>query len=315
LKPDLEIRDYHAFARQSDAVGICVLNWNAGGTLVANIRQLKQARFAPQTRLVVVDNASSDGSLARLRDEYPSLQVIESGVNLGYAAGNNLGARLLLESGCTFLVFLNPDVTVRSDTITHLVDTLRRDPHAGCAGGIPHTAAGEIANIARRRPSLTEKLIAYGPLRRTPFVRRLCRRHWIGMDELSEGSSVYAVCGACIAFRAEAFRSIQGFDENTFLYEEEFIVAERLKTLGWKVVVSLGARYSHTEALSTSLIRHRRLFHFYASENYLLRRYYGLHPALCALFTLYRHCEWFVGAPFRLAGQMLAKRSARARTS
>jgi GT2 family glycosyltransferase len=110
-------------------------------------------------------------------------------------------------------------------------------------------------------------------------------------EDLSDGQTVYAVCGACIAFRAEAFREIGGFDENTFLFEEEFIIAERLLMKGWVTVVTTSSRYFHLEGLSTVQTPYRRRLHFFRSENYLLRRYYGWNRAACALMRAYRFAE------------------------
>src|SRR2546423_2124770 len=94
------------------SIGVCVLNWNSGDYLVSCIQSFYDPRSAASTRVVVVDNSSRDSSVSVLRSIFPKIPVIETGSNLGYAKGNNVGAKYLLELGCEFLVFLNPDVTI-----------------------------------------------------------------------------------------------------------------------------------------------------------------------------------------------------------
>jgi GT2 family glycosyltransferase len=273
------------------AVGVCILNWNAGEALVSCVRHLLSAPMPFPVSLVVVDNCSSDDSLVRLRQEFPSVTLIENAKNLGYAAGNNVGARSLVACGCDYLVFVNPDVTLPIESLAGLIETLASVSLAGCAGGVPVTPSGRPADIARRRPSVLEKIIAYGPLRHVPLLERLSRGHWITREEIRAGASVYAVSGACVAFRAQAFREIGGFDENTFLFEEELIVAERLHAAGWRVVVAADAVYSHQRGLCTSKMPYRRHLHFHRSESYLLRRYYGWSALSCFFLRSFRWVE------------------------
>jgi GT2 family glycosyltransferase len=278
-------------------LGVCVLNWASGPALVACVRRIHSVCKGSLTHLVIVDNASSDNSVALLRAEFPKATIIENPANLGYAAGNNVGARHLMALGCEFLVFLNPDVLIADQVLESLVETLVSRPRAGCSGGVPLTASGEPTVVARNRPSWLEKIVVYGPLRRIPLLERLCRRHFVSANDLVDGASVYAVCGACIAFRTAIFNEIAGFDEHTFLYEEEFITAERLRKRGLEVVVSTKARYTHFEALSTEKMPYRRKLYFYASESYLLRRYYQWNPLFCGLLRLYRYLEWAASVP------------------
>jgi N-acetylglucosaminyl-diphospho-decaprenol L-rhamnosyltransferase len=277
-----------------ETIGICVLNWNAGSVLLCCVRQLQAARRGLRSHLVVVDNASSDDSVASLRGEIPGLAIIQNNANLGYAAGNNVGARYLLELGCEILLFVNPDVTLPAESLTSLVETLAADPSAGCAGGVPLTPLGVAKAAARRRPSTIQKIVAYGPLKRVPLLGQTCRGHWIFAADLNDGARVYSVMGPCLVFRADAFRQIGGLDENTFLYEEEFIIAERLRACGWGVVVSTAAPYFHQGGLSASKMPYECQLQFYKSESYFLRHYYEWSAVSCLLLRLYRYVEWCV---------------------
>jgi N-acetylglucosaminyl-diphospho-decaprenol L-rhamnosyltransferase len=276
---------------RAPVVGICILNWNAGDALAYCARTLLAASPPFPVLLVIVDNHSSDHSVARMRKELPSVALIENDENLGYAAGNNVGARWLLDRGCDSLVFVNPDVVLPLESLMHLIEDLSRVSVAGCAGGVPVTPSGKSTDVARTRPSALEKIVGYGPLRRVPLLGRLSRGHWVTLPEIKAGVPVYAVSGACVAFRAEAFREIGGFDENTFLFEEELIAAERLRACGWSVIVATDAVYSHQRGLCTSKMPYRRHVYFLRSESYLLRYYYGWSALSCFFLRVFRCVE------------------------
>ena len=276
--------------------------------LAGCLRSIEIASSNIPSRVVVVDNCSSDTSVALALQQFPLLQVIRNTSNLGYAAGNNVGARALLAEGCNFLMFVNPDVVLDALAITALLRSLRQNQQAGCAGGVPTESDG-ISTAARTRPSILEKIVLYGPLHRLSFLRNRCADHAITVERLRAEVMVYAVLGACMVFRSNAFCEIGGFDNNTFLYEEEFIVAEKLLAQGWVSVVSTAARYRHAVGLSTDQIPYRRRLHFIRSEHYLLRRYYGWNPLGCGLLRLYRYLEWVGYALWTLYRTVLGSRA------
>lgn len=100
-------------------------------------------------------------------------------------------------------------------------------------------------------------------------------------------------------FRADAFREIGGFDEGTFLYEEEMISAERLRTKSWETILVPQATYKHAIGGSTDQMPYRRRLYFIASEQHLIRRYYRWKPILCTVLRLYRYVEWVGYAVYR----------------
>jgi GT2 family glycosyltransferase len=284
-------------------LGICVLNWNAGDVLIRCVEHLRIACASYDTELLVVDNKSSDGSLKALATSLPAIAVIQSDTNVGYPKGNNLGARHLLERGCTALLFVNPDVLVQEHSITALLDVLRREPDAGCVGGLPTNGEGVSRMACRARPSALGKIIHYGPLARL-CPERFRLTHFLKHDSLADGARVYAVCGACILFRARAFEDAGGFDEATFLYEEEFVISERLRAHNWFVVLSPRCVYFHSEGHSTSKIPYLRRLYFIESEQHLVKSYYGWGPIASVALNLFRRFEWL----FASAGWWLKSR-------
>ena len=288
--------------RSGARLGVCVLNWNAGPILTRCVQQLMSSSDVCGPDVVVVDNASSDGSADAAASAAPCIHIVRSSSNVGFARGHNLGARYLLDRECDYLLFINPDVLITPAALRSLVETLSNEPRAGCCGGLPINERGVSRMACRNKPSPGDKLFLYGPAVRLSFTKPLFSRHFLDYRKLQDGSPVYAISGACILFRAIAFKDINGFDEATFLYEEEFIISEKLEARGWKTVVSTSSNYFHDEAHSTSQIPNRRRLHFIRSEQYLLKRYYGYSASVLWSFRIFRLIEYLLLA----AGNVLA---------
>lgn len=272
-------------------VGVCVLNWNSGPNLAVAVESARKAVPHPEEQIVVVDNASNDSSLQILVERCPNTKIVQNRQNLGYGAGNNVGARWLARKGFDYLLFVNPDVILDATTIQFLRECFRRDARAGCAGGVPIHPSGRQTAVARRKADLLEKVIADSFLQRL-LPAPLLRIHFLYADQAFEGQRVYCLAyGACVMYRTDAFWQVQGFDERVFLYSEEFIMAERLLKAGWHVVVSPGAKYVHIGGASTRRIPLRRRLHLIQSEQHVVRNYYGWSSTACHTLFVWRCCE------------------------
>jgi len=294
---------------QVPKLGICVLNWNAGSMLTTCVDYITRANRQRSHLLVVFDNHSSDNSIEELTSALPDIKVIRNGENLGYAKGNNRGAQYLLAHGCDTLLFLNPDVFLEENSCTALLDTLNGGPTVACVGGLSFNDDGISRMAARTKPTPMEKLVLYGPLHRIPQFQKYRSRHFLATDSLHDGALVYTVTGACLLFRSQAFEEIGGFDESTFLYEEELIVAERLRQAGWSIALSKACRYFHAEAHSTDLIPYKRRLHFIRSEQHLLNAYYRWPLVNRSALQLWRLIEWGVYAMTWFVRKQIAMRS------
>jgi GT2 family glycosyltransferase len=120
-------------------VGIVVLNWNRWRDTIDCIESVRQLDYRNYC-LYVVDNASADGSEQKLRDWDAGLRIIQSGANLGWAGGCNVGIRAALADGCDHVYMLNNDATVRADTLTRLVEAAEH-PDSAALGSLVLSAA------------------------------------------------------------------------------------------------------------------------------------------------------------------------------
>ena len=115
------------------AVTIVLLNWNGWRDTDACLVSLAGLEY-PNYEIIVVDNASTDGSEAELKKRYPNLTLLQSGTNLGFAGGNNVGLRYALAHGAQYVWLLNNDTLVEPDALGKLVAKFQREPDLGLCG-------------------------------------------------------------------------------------------------------------------------------------------------------------------------------------
>jgi N-acetylglucosaminyl-diphospho-decaprenol L-rhamnosyltransferase len=271
-------------------IGVAIVTYNSAEVIESCVSSILLTSMA--VRVVVVDNASQDNTVQILADRFPGVTVIRSEVNLGYAQGNNLAVRELLAAGCRVVCLINPDVTVRPNTIALMERALLSAGAIGCVG------ARESHSIRsfRNRPSVMEKLVLYGAFRMLPITHtflagavRRCRNHHY--CDVETDTAVYAVSGACWAFKAQALQAIGMLDPRTFLYEEELIAAERLRAAGFDTVACPSAIFDHVGGNSTKGRPLAAFVHLVRSERILIGSYYSWNRITKAAMYVYRAAE------------------------
>ncbi len=216
-------------------ISIIIVNWNAGPALAACLASVAADRGGAR-EVVLVDNASSDGSLAEACAAHPGLRVLEAGTNLGFAAGANRGAAVATGD---VLVFLNPDARVRPGAIAALADALLRTPAAGIAGGGLCDERGRWQPAAARFAPLGHLLLDTTPGRLAARWRRTPHR-------------VDWVYGTFMAVRRDLFGQLGGFDQRYFLYGEDLDLCHRAARLGVVTIHVPAARAAHGRNVSAT---------------------------------------------------------------
>src|SRR5690349_21603271 len=195
-------------------ISVIIVNYRTPDDLLRLLESLKA--YPPRSgppELIVVDNASGDDSVARLRAAHPDVRVIESPDNRGFAAGVNLG--LAAASGSHLLV-LNPDIVVHPGSIDALVDFLAAHPKAGLVAAKLLNPDGTLQPTCRTRYTLKTIL-----LRRTPLGRLFpndptVREHLMVDYDHATPRNVDWVAGACMMVRREALDEVGPMDERYF---------------------------------------------------------------------------------------------------
>lgn len=198
--------------------------------------------------VVVVDNASRDGSVDLVRRRFPDVRVVQLDQNLGYGGANNVGFRVT--SG-RYVLVLNPDAWPLGKAIGRLVEAAEVSPWAGIVGPRLVSETGAQLESVRGFPTVWRLATEYLFLRwLAPRSRRLNAFYGAGMDTRKRGEVEWVV-GAAMLLRREAVEEVEGFDTSFFMYDEEVDLAFRLRQRGWDVLYYPHAEFVHVGGGST----------------------------------------------------------------
>jgi GT2 family glycosyltransferase len=255
-------------------VSIIYVNWNCEEEILASIASVRERSQAIEYEIIVVDNASPQGS-SRLRLD-PDVGLIRSSANGGFGAGCNLGAR---HAAGRYLLFLNPDTRFLNDVLAELVQFLDKHPCAAIAGPLVEDGAGKLSfEAGRSLPTLFNEFLQHSTLAfkfpKSPWTSRPYLSSW---DHRST-REVETVLGACMLVRSDAFRKIGGFDEAFFLYSEELDLCHRFRRDGLQIWYVHTARLLHKERQSTIQLFGsvgRIVLQNMYSQHYYFRKHYG----------------------------------------
>ena len=233
----------------SDGVGVVIVNKNAGPHLAHALESLERQTIAPQ-RIIVVDNASDDGSLDGLDARFPSVEIVRSPENLGFAAANDLAARMC--DDCAFVALLNPDAFPEPDWLETLLAAAAAHPECAVFGsrlvlaedGGTLDGTGDqyhVSGTAWRRDQNAPATV-----------------------ERAEGET-FSACAAAALYRRDAFLAAGGFDESFFCYYEDTDLAFRLRLAGHGCLYVPGAVARHVGSATTGLLSAFTIY--YSSRN------------------------------------------------
>ena len=228
--------------------------------------------------VVVVDNASTDGTCELISQEFPAVKLIPNRRNRGFAAAANQG--LIAASG-DYLLVLNPDTEVAPGALRELSGFLDTHLAVGLAGPQLRNQRGEVIPSCTTTPTLGILLVRTTALRLL-FGKSAAQRHYDLADrDWSEQAPVEVISGACMMARRQAIAQVGGLDESFFLYFEDDDWCVRMRGSGWQVWYWPRAVVTHLGGASTGQIsrRGRRNAHL-RSAAYYLHKHFGLWAAL-----------------------------------
>ena len=229
------------------SVAIVIVTYNSRDEIGPCLDSLVGHTAPFATTVTVVDNASSDGTSAYVREGWPSVQVIDAGGNLGFSRANNLGIRATRGD---YVVVLNPDTIAPPGGMPTLVRGLAAHPDAAIAGprllnerGFPELSWGPAISPWGE---LKQKIVSSLYHRK---VRRVVRR----IDHLSRQSREVAwVTGACMAIRRADLEGVGLFDERYFLYTEDVDLCMAVRRRGRRVLFFAQAEFVHHQGRSAA---------------------------------------------------------------
>ncbi len=267
------------------ALSICIVNWNVRELLrrsLASIYASPLASAPDAVEVIVVDNASSDGSAEMVRSEFPQVVLVENYENVGFTRGNNQALEL---AHGRHVLFLNPDTEVVGDALGVMVRYLDAHADVGAVGPQLRYPNGSIQPSRRRFPTAATLFLESTLLQRWfPRNAVLDRFYMADMPDDVEQEVDWLV-GAALMARREALEEVGGFDERFFMYSEELDWCRRAKAAGWKIVYLPEAIIVHHEGRSSGQVVAARHIYFYTSKVLYARKYHG--PVLAEALRLF----------------------------
>jgi GT2 family glycosyltransferase len=241
-------------------VSVTIVGWNRSDLLASCLRSVFATPRSVDYEVIVVDNASQDDSVAMVRAAFPQATLLASARNLGFARAQNQAIGV---ARGRYVLMLNPDATIRPDTIPTLLRLMARHPTVGALGcaedrqrGLGTATSGAFLDYPSLARTSGENLWAALRPPRTVDLRWLLDpvRRWMG-EELREVDVLeVAWCvGALLFVRREALAQVGGFDEQFFLFDEDLDLCRRMREAGWRIAFTTETRFSHVGGASSAL--------------------------------------------------------------
>jgi N-acetylglucosaminyl-diphospho-decaprenol L-rhamnosyltransferase len=230
----------------------------------------------PSPEIVVVDNASSDGTAEAIRREFPQVHLVESAGNLGYGSGINLGVRV---SRGDSLLLLNSDTELLPGALAPLSRLISRDGSVGVAAPRLIYSNGRVQPSRRRFPSVGTMFTESTPWQKSAPIRRLLRSFYYSDRPDSHVQAIGWAVGACLLVRRLALEQAGGMDPAYFMYSEEVDLQWRLQQLGWQVVYEPASSVIHHEGKSADQAFTSKLTDFNRAKVVYTRKHFGARAA------------------------------------
>lgn len=258
-----------ARSAQTPTISIIVVNYNTFDVALDCLRSAREAIKEIDTQLIVLDNASPDGSGKALEKAFPDAEYIHLTTNIGFGPGNNAAAKAARGE---YILLLNPDTVVKPDTIKNVLDFARRRPEAKIWGGRTLFADGSLnPTSVWAAPSLWTLFCETVWLSRVFHDSPLFNREWYGGWLRDDERTVDIVTGCFFLIERSFWEALGGFDETYFIYGEEADLCIRAHRLGARPRMTPTAELVHLGGASEPA-RAGKLIRLFTGKNTLMRK-------------------------------------------
>lgn len=253
-----------------DVISVVIVNYNAGTVLRAAVGAVLSSSVPVE--VLLVDNGSSDSSIMEVRAQFADdtrLKIIENKENLGFARANNIG---LQRASGRYILVLNPDCIVESDTLERVRDYLAQEPTAGMAGCLLRNRDGtEQPGCRRNVPTPWRTFVRVLHLDRVFPSHPRFKNFVLSHEPLpSRPSFVEATSGAFMLVRREALKQVGAFDEGYFLHCEDLDWCMRFRKQNWRILFVADVEVVHHQGACSV---HRPLFVLWHKHKGMVRFY------------------------------------------
>ena len=230
-------------------LSIIIVNYNVKEFLQNLLHSISKASQNLSSEIIVVDNASEDGSVELLKSKFPSVKIIENETNLGFGKANNQALKI---AEGKYLLLINPDAIVREDTFTKMIKFLEEQSDAGIAGCKIFSPDGSLQLACRRSfpGPWTSFCKVTGLSNLFPNSKIFARYNLTYLDE-NQTYEVDAISGSFMMLKREVYDKVGGFDEQFFMYGEDLDFCYRIQKAGYKVFYVHTTQVIHYKGEST----------------------------------------------------------------
>ncbi|MFH1281206.1 MAG: glycosyltransferase family 2 protein [Candidatus Omnitrophota bacterium] len=226
-------------------LSIIIVSWNVKDKLHDNLTTLFKSKIEFSYDVYVVDNNSEDGTAEMIRKDFPQVNLIDNNANLGFAKANN---QVLKHLDSRFVLLLNPDMRLETDTLKNMVAWMKENPRAAVAGGRLISDAGEVIKHVRRLPTVWNQLAI---ILKLPHINPGILKQYIREDfDYSRPAEVDSIRGGFFMINLRMLRELKHFmdstlplmDEQYYLWFEEVDYCCQIKKAGGEVWYTPAAR-------------------------------------------------------------------------
>jgi O-antigen biosynthesis protein len=261
-------------------ISVIIVNYNVRDFLHQALVSIQKALKGIKSEIIVVDNASDDGSVEMVRRQFPRVKIISNTVNVGFAKANNIA---LKKTRGKFLLLINPDTIIQEDTIRVMIEFLRNHSEVGLAGCKILNPNGTIEPACRR--SFPTPWVAFSKI--FGLSRLFPQSKHFGKYNLTylspeETYPVEAVSGSFMMMRKETFEQVGGLDESFFMYGEDLDWCYRIHQAGWQIYYVHSTQIIHYKGESTRRSSIDEIHTFYDA----MRLFVEKHVSSSSLFLM-----------------------------
>lgn len=266
-------------------ISIIIVSYNVCDLIINCINSIKKNISCCQYEIIVIDNASKDNTITRLKEVHDDIILIENKENIGFSKANNQG--ILLSRG-GYILLLNPDTILILDPIEKAKEFLEKNKNVGVVGyrllnfdkslqmntyTFP-TLITEICHFLHVKSLLNVPLLKYFIKIFSPIFGKQINNYIRGNTENFEPIEVDMVAGAFMFLRRKAVWDVALFDENFFLYSEDIDLCRRIKQKGWKIYLLPTCPVIHYEGQSSKTNKDSISVKRYDGEFYYFRKHH-----------------------------------------
>jgi GT2 family glycosyltransferase len=251
---------------KTSVVSIILVNYNGAEVVLNCLRSLLQFLHTVPYEIIVVDNASTDGSAALIAQHFPTVRLIEQAENRGFGAGNNIGATYAKGE---FLLLLNTDTLLTSDVLPPLIKLMEAYPAVGIIGakllnpdGTLQLSVADEISIVGEYKTLKQLKQYTDPQQRDAIEQKF-----------KSPQTVDIVIGAAFFIRRSLFETLNGFDETFFMYFEESDLCQRSRDRGWQILYTPEVSIIHLGGYSVGKVSDRMQLEYRRSQLYYYRKH------------------------------------------